>query len=228
MSVEELPRSSPGERGSDARRARSGILLPVLFAVYLALLTWIVIWKLEIPFVGTGDLRQLKLVPFAPSACDGASAPSEVVVNVLLFVPFGVYLGLLAPAWSWWRSAAALAGASLAMEVVQYVLAVGSSDVTDLVTNTAGGLAGLGVLALARRKLGPRASAVMSRICAVLTVLALLAAAIVVVSPLSFSPPRDVLVAGQDASGERTGAASVERRRLERAAHAQYCRENPF
>ena len=228
MSVDELPRSSPAAGGSDARRARSGILLPVLFTVYLVLLTWIVIWKLEIPFVGTGDLRQLKLIPFAPSACDGASAPSEVALNILLFVPFGVYLGLLAPARSWWRSAAAVAGASLAMEVVQYVLAVGSSDVTDLVTNTAGGLAGLGVLALAQRRLGARTGPVMSRICAVLTVLALLGAAIVVVSPLSFAPPRDVLVAGPDAAGQRTGADSVERRRLERAAHAQYCRENPF
>ena len=228
MSVEELPRSSPAESRSNARRARRGILLPLLFAVYLVLLTWTVIWKLEVPFVGTGDLRQLKLVPFASSGCDGASAPSEVVVNVLLFVPFGVYLGLLAPAWAWWRSAAAVAGASLAMEVVQYVLAVGSSDVTDLVTNTAGGLAGLGVLALARRRLGARTGAVMSRICAVLTVLALLAATIVVVSPLSFAPPRDVLVAGPAAPGERTGAASVEPRRLERAAHAKYCRENPF
>ena len=227
MSVDELPRSSPAEGGSDAPRARSR-MLPALFAVYLVLLTWIVIWKLEIPFVGTGDLRQLKLIPFAPSACDGASAPSEVVLNILLFVPFGVYLGLLAPAWPWWRSAAAVAGASLAMEVVQYVLAVGSSDVTDLVTNTAGGLAGLGVLALSRRGLGARTDPVMSRICAVLTVLALLGAAIVVVSPLSFAPPRDVLVAGPDAAGQRTGTDSVERRRLERAAHAQYCRENPF
>ena len=68
----------------------------------------------------------------------------------------------------------------------------------------------------------------MSRVCAVLTVLALLAAAIVVISPLSFAPPRDYLVTGPATPGERPGAASLERRRLERAAHAQYCRENPF
>ena len=227
MSVDELPRSSPAEGGSEATRSRRRIL-PALFVVYLVLLTWIVIWKLEVPFVGTGDLRQLKLVPFAPSTCDGASSPSEVVVNILLFVPFGLYLGLLAPAWSWWRTTAIVAGASLAMEVLQYVLAVGSSDVTDLITNTAGGLAGLAVLAPARRRLGARTGVVMSRCCAVLTVLALLAAAIVVVSPLSFAPPRDVLVDGPAAPGAPTDIDSVERRRLDRATHARYCRENPF
>ena len=122
----------------------------MLFVLYLALLAWIVMWKLEVPYIGEGELRQVKLVPFAPSACDGASAPSEVVANVLLFIPFGLYLGLLAPAWPWWKTAGTIAGASLAVEVAQYVLAVGSSDVTDLITNTAGGLAGLGVLVTRR------------------------------------------------------------------------------
>ena len=46
-----------------------------------------------------------------------------------------------------------VAGASLGLEVAQYVLAVGSSDITDVVVNTAGGLAGIGLLALARRRL---------------------------------------------------------------------------
>lgn len=166
----------------------------ILFAVYLILLTWVVLWKLELPYVGVGALREVKLVPFVPSTGYGASAPVEVVANVVLFVPFGLYLGLLAPAWRWWKVAGVLAGASLVLEVAQYSLILGSSDITDLVVNTAGGLAGLGLLARARRRLQERTGAVMTRVCAIGTVLSLLAVGIFVVSPVHYAPLRDVAV----------------------------------
>ena len=35
-----------------------------------------------------------------------------------------------------------IAGISLLLEITQYILAIGSSDITDLITNTAGGLLG--------------------------------------------------------------------------------------
>ncbi|WP_203747123.1 VanZ family protein [Cellulomonas chitinilytica] len=168
--------------------ARSTTLV-VLFAVYLALLAWVVLWKLEVPWVGEGWRRTIKLVPFVATARAGASPPAEVVANLLLFVPFGLYLGLLAPTWSRWRATAVVAGASVVLEVAQYVLAVGSSDVTDLVVNTAGGLAGLVLVDAARRRHGERTGVVMARVCAVGTVLALLASAAVVASPLRYAPP---------------------------------------
>ena len=82
------------------------VLLVVLFVVYLVLLAWIVLWKLEAPYVGAAALlpRPIKLIPFLPSAEAGGSAPLEVVANILLFVPFGLYLGLLAPSWQWWKA----------------------------------------------------------------------------------------------------------------------------
>jgi glycopeptide antibiotics resistance protein len=169
-------------------------LLVVLFTVYLLLLVWLVLWKLEVPYVGAGALREIKLVPFGPTAEAGASAPFEVVANLLLFVPFGLYLGLLAPWWPWWKAAAAVVGTSLVLEVAQYVLALGSSDVTDLVVNTVGGLAGIGLLALARRRLQARTATVITRICAIGTALALIATGAFVASPLRYAPPRDVAV----------------------------------
>ena len=36
-----------------------------------------------------------------------------------------------------------IAGISLLLEITQYILAIGSSDITDLITNTAGGLLGI-------------------------------------------------------------------------------------
>lgn len=162
--------------------------LAVLFAVYLVLLLWVVLFKLDVPFIGDDDLRRLKLVPFAAGGGVSANTPFELGVNVLLFVPFGLYLGLLAPRWPWWKAIGVTASASLLLEMVQYVLAIGVSDVTDVLVNAVGGLAGYGVLAWIRHGLGERTTAVMVRICAWATALALLAAGAFAASPLRYGP----------------------------------------
>lgn len=168
-------------------RASRRAALIALFAVYLVLLAWVVVWKLEIPHHEPGGVRRIKLLPFFASAAGGASSFIEVGANLLLFAPFGVYLGLLRPAWSWPRVAAAAAGASLAFEAAQYALAVGISDVTDVIVNTAGGLAGLGILALLRRELRGRTVAIATRICLAGTVLAVLASGAFLASPLHWA-----------------------------------------
>jgi len=181
------------EPGPDVmtRPSREGgrVALVVLFAVYLILLVWVVLWKLELPHVDWHARgRFIKLVPFVAGAGSDASGPVEVFANIVLFVPFGIYLGLLAPSWQWWRAAGAVAVASLLLEIAQYVLALGISDVTDIVANTAGGLAGIGLLALARRKREARGADVMRRVCSIGTVIALLACGILAESPLRFAP----------------------------------------
>lgn len=180
-------RPAQGAPTPGARRERP--FLVTLFGVYLVLLAWIVLWKLEVPWVGEAGHRVVKLVPFFATAGTGASNEVEVALNLLLFVPFGLFVGLLAPSWRWWRAAGVVAGASLALEVAQYVLAVGSSDVTDVVVNTAGGLAGVALVALARRRLGPGATTVMTRVVTVATVLVVLASGLVLAAPVRFAPP---------------------------------------
>lgn len=176
---------------SPADANRRGWLI-ALFVTYLVMLVWIVLWKLELPYVGEGELRHIKLVPFAPTTEDGASEPFEVVANVALFVPFGLYLGLLVPSWPWWKLTSVVAGSSLALEVTQWVLSIGSCDITDLIVNTAGGLAGLGLLISARRRLQDRTGVVMLRVCSIVTVLFLLAAGTFIASPVHYAPIRDV------------------------------------
>ena len=167
-----------------------------MFVTYLALLTWVVLWKLEIPFVGDGTERQVKLVPFVATARAGASAPVEVLANVLIFVPFGGYLALLAPSTRWWRLAATIAGASLTFEIVQYLLAVGRSDLSDVVANTAGGVLGLALVGLVRLRWRDETRTVMTRTCGAVTVLSVAAVGLFVVSPLHYGgrPSGDVLV----------------------------------
>jgi glycopeptide antibiotics resistance protein len=177
---------------------RSGAhVLEVLFVVYLVLLAWVVLWKLDAPYVGAAALlpRPIKLIPFLPSAEAGGSAPIEIVANFALFVPFGIYLGLLAPAWPWWKWTGVFAGASFVLEAIQHLLSVGSFDTTDIIANTAGGLAGVGLMVVAQRRLQGRTAIVMTRVCLIGTVVSLLAVGIFVASPVHYRPQRDVVVA---------------------------------
>ncbi|WP_203963377.1 VanZ family protein [Actinocatenispora thailandica] len=176
---------------SEQPREGGRVLLVALFVVYLALLCWLVLWKLEPPHIGDGSLRHLKLVPFSADGGLDPNSPQEVAANLLMFVPFGLYLRLLAPARPWWQAAVVVAAASVALETTQYVLAIGWSDVTDVITNTAGGAAGIALTALARRRLHARTARVLTRICLIGTVLVLLATGLFVASPLHYAPMHD-------------------------------------
>lgn len=67
----------------------------------------------------------------------------ELVENILIFVPFGVYAGMLVKERSWWKVILAGAGFSLILETLQYVFAIGASDITDVINNTLGAALGM-------------------------------------------------------------------------------------
>jgi len=184
-----------------SRRSR-GILI-LAFAVYLALLAWVVLWKLEAPWIGDAASleRPIKLVPFVLSGDAGASTPAEMLINLVLFVPFGLFVGALAPTWSWFKAGVAALAASLVLETVQHLISTGSFDTTDLIVNTAGALIGWAIFVVVRRVSGEHTSVVMTRICVIVAALALVAAVAFVASPLNYGPQRDVVV--KDAASTR-------------------------
>jgi glycopeptide antibiotics resistance protein len=175
---------------------RGRALLTSAFVGYLVLLAWVVLWKLEVPWIGDAAtlLRPLKLVPFVPNGDAGASAPIEVVINLVIFVPYGLLLGALAPTWVWWKAAAIFLGTSLILESTQHLISTGSFDTTDLIVNTAGGLIGYGICAALRRRFGSRAPVLIARVSLIVTALALIAVVAFVASPLQYGPQRDVIV----------------------------------
>ena len=177
-------------------QSRPRRLLIALFVIYLVLLAWAILWKFEIPYVGraAGFARPIKLLPFLPIGDYNASNPFEVLGNVLLFIPFGLYLGSLARSWRWWMLTGVFLGASVVLETTQHLLSTGSFDTSDLISNTAGGLVGLGLLALARRRFGARATTIGIRVGLIGTALALLAIVALFVSPFRYGPQHDVVV----------------------------------
>jgi glycopeptide antibiotics resistance protein len=93
---------------------------------------------------------------------------------VLAFVPLGVLVYLAAGRRTFARLFHPVVGVSLVFEIVQAVFGIGASDITDVLTNSAGGLVGLGIAWLALRLLGDRARRPL--VVAVVVVLVALAA----------------------------------------------------
>lgn len=113
-----------------------------LFSLYLAAMFALV----GLPGVGNFHLElNLNPVPFAGMAADAENA----ALNVLLFVPLGVFLPLL---WPDMRRVGrtALCGLtfSLLIEILQ-IFTFRASDINDLLTNTLGAVIGFGIASAA-------------------------------------------------------------------------------
>ena len=76
-------------------------------------------------------------------------ASSQIVLNMILFVPFGVAWAL----WSkrWWMVAVAALGVSAVIESLQGLLGAGATDVVDVIANLVGSLVGIGLAVGVRR-----------------------------------------------------------------------------
>ena len=52
---------------------------------------------------------------------------------------------MLKPSWSFLKKIVLVVGVSVLFEVLQFIFAIGGSDITDLIGNTLGGIIGVGV-----------------------------------------------------------------------------------
>lgn len=85
----------------------------ILCIVYLAILTWIIVFKLQFSIFTIGRIRSINLIPFSASA-----DLDEIINNVIVFIPVGIYLGMLKPEWSFFKKAAPILGLSFAFEAI--------------------------------------------------------------------------------------------------------------
>lgn len=112
-----------------------------LFIIYLIVLFWIVVLKFSVSF-SYGDLRNVNFIPYS-GPLNGQLDLGEMIMNVLIFVPLGIYAGILFKKWSFGKKLFLFFLTSLICEGFQFLLAVGAADSTDIINNTLGGLIGL-------------------------------------------------------------------------------------
>ena len=109
----------------------------LLFIIYLIITGWILLFKLGVHFNYMGK-RHVNLVPFnEPSILN-----SENMLNVVIFVPIGIYTGMLFQSWTFSKKLPFIFFLSFLVEALQYIFRIGIFDVTDILTNTLGGLIG--------------------------------------------------------------------------------------
>lgn len=116
----------------------------VLFVIYLIALLWIIVFKFNAPFSKLGYMRSINLIPFNESLIiNGKLDFREIIMNVAIFMPLGIYSGVLLKKWTVGKKIFLFFLISLICEIFQFILGVGASDITDIINNTLGGIIGL-------------------------------------------------------------------------------------
>ena len=125
-------------------KSKNQRLSEVLFLIYLAVLIWLIIFKTEFSLANINDMRNINLKPYAaPARMNGQIVYEEIYFNVLAFLPFGLYLGLLFKKWNVFQHMLILLSVSTSFEVIQYIFSIGATDITDVINNVMGGIIGL-------------------------------------------------------------------------------------
>ncbi len=120
-------------------------LIKVLFGIYCILLVWIILFKLSISIkeiLEIDKIRNINIIPFYYSNEVGFDFHfKEVVENILIFIPFGIYLKMLNKE----DKKIIIYGFTLSvlLELSQFVFKLGATDITDLITNTLGTIIGV-------------------------------------------------------------------------------------
>lgn len=119
----------------------------LLFATYLVILFWIIVFKVNTEVV-FGITRSINLIPLGQSLMtNGQIDFSEIILNIIIFLPLGIYAGLLFKKSSFWKKVLLFFSTSFICELSQFILGVGFSDITDIINNTLGGILGLAIYA---------------------------------------------------------------------------------
>jgi glycopeptide antibiotics resistance protein len=116
--------------------------ISIMGVVYTIFLVWVILWKCAMPFIGDGTEQSINLLLF------NGNTRWELEFNIAIFIPLGFYLVATAQSQKLFvftliRQLLTVLFMSFMLEVMQFILAVGRSDVTDLLTNTLGGAIGI-------------------------------------------------------------------------------------
>lgn len=128
-------------------------LTAVIFVIYSILLLWVVLFKLSFSIDDIRSLageRSFNFIPFYyDNEVNVRFHMKEVMLNFVIFAPFGFYLKMLdAPTL---RAFVCGLASCITLEVIQFAFGIGAFDVTDIITNTAGCIAGVCACLLATK-----------------------------------------------------------------------------
>lgn len=124
-------------------------LIRTLMYIYLCMVIYVTLMPFSIPLGATNNLfmDSANFIPLQDLRLNRSGAVKEILLNILMTVPFGFLLPLLKRVKAW-ATVASTFVLSLGIESVQLLgvywgnMNPRAFDVTDLITNTIGGLIG--------------------------------------------------------------------------------------
>lgn len=159
-----------------------------LLVLYGAFLVWLILLKLTTdPTSLTGNTRELNLMPFAHYS---QSNIHELIYNFLVFIPFGLLLGIVHKRGTIWSKFVIVIALSLTLEIFQLMFAMGIADITDLITNSFGGLVGLVMYTVGSRYMNRGFDHLVVTICSMILVLLVLFSSTITIKNSNQSPVR--------------------------------------
>lgn len=115
-----------------------------LLIFYLIALTWIIVFKLQFSVADLPHLRNVNFIPFAESVLvNGTIEFREIIQNLLAFVPYGLFIHVLWEEKPVFKQLLPVICTSFVFETVQFIFAIGATDITDMLTNSSGGFLGI-------------------------------------------------------------------------------------
>lgn len=69
----------------------------------------------------------------------------EIIQNALAFIPYGLFIHVLWEETSLPKQFIPIICTSLIFEIIQFVFAIGASDITDMISNSLGGIIGIAI-----------------------------------------------------------------------------------
>ena len=122
-------------------------LIKILLLVYIIILTWIILFKMQLNMQHLPYIRSINLIPFGESVIiNGKIYFNEMINNLIIFVPVGVYIGMLEKQEKFYKKIIPIFLLTLILEISQYILHVGATDITDVIMNTLGGIVGIAII----------------------------------------------------------------------------------
>ena len=154
--------------------SRQHNLTKILFIGYTLILVWILLFKMSFSIDELYKSRSINIIPFMGSVIvNGRIYISEIINNIIVFVPVGIYICMLKENWSILRKISVGFFISLGIEVLQFILAIGATDITDLIGNTLGGIVGIGVFYLFSKVFKNKTNNIINTLALIATILLL-------------------------------------------------------
>ncbi|UUC40886.1 VanZ family protein [Clostridioides difficile] len=128
-------------------------IIYIIFFVYILMIIRIILFR-DVPIyaISKGTFRTVNLIPFytiyqfiVDSNIDFMKSTVNIIENIGIFIPIGIFFPIVFKNLNKKTIIIAIILVSLAFELIQYIFALGSSDIDDIILNSLGGIIGIAI-----------------------------------------------------------------------------------